>query len=461
MSVGTPQLTTVGVGATALSEERVHSGWVFALLAVTVLGLAGPAFRGGNDISRWCTVWSLVERHTFAIDACPWRDLTEDRVLLARPESPSVKRFYSSKPAFLSALAAGILYPIRAISGVPMQDVVRPTDAVSQIMNFFYFKFPLLLLNVLPFLIFVAYFIRHTAPASGSSGWILFSGVTALLGHQLMGFNGVLNNHCPAAYCVALLVVVLRRSFLDRCGEWRHFLLGGLAAGLAVAFDLGTAPFAIGAVALFFSASAPLAARFVVPPLLAVAGIYALLQFVLLGRLGLAYQDVGTSSYLYPGSYWLSPGGFDQLNATPESRWVYLFNMVLGHHGVFLLTPVAVLPMLYVSQIVFGRTADRRQRYLAAVVAGSFVIGILFYLWNPWARNYGGKTQGLRWLFWTIPLWLSYLPASIGWLRRGRADWLRWLLIPAMIVSLISAYFAWRAPWSDPWVLSIPVLVAQ
>ena len=59
---------------------------------------------------------------------------------------------------------------------------------------------------------------------------------------------------------------------------------------------------------------------------------------------------------------------------------------------------------------------------------------LAFYDWNPKARNYGGSTQGLRWLFWLIPMWLLCLPAGLatgqegvgrvglGW-RRSRCRW--------------------------------------
>ncbi len=49
-----------------------------ALIVITVataqaLGLAlkAPTHLGPNDISRWSTVWSLLERGTYAIDGCP------------------------------------------------------------------------------------------------------------------------------------------------------------------------------------------------------------------------------------------------------------------------------------------------------------------------------------------------------------------------------------------------------
>ena len=69
-----------------------------------------PTQMGANDISRWCTVWSLLERGTYVIDDCPWQIETQDKVLRepkgASGSSPG-KHFYSSKPALLPTLIAG------------------------------------------------------------------------------------------------------------------------------------------------------------------------------------------------------------------------------------------------------------------------------------------------------------------------------------------------------------------
>ena len=43
--------------------------------------LRQPSQMGANDISRWCTVWSLLERGTYVIDDCPWQIETQDKVL--------------------------------------------------------------------------------------------------------------------------------------------------------------------------------------------------------------------------------------------------------------------------------------------------------------------------------------------------------------------------------------------
>src|SRR5262249_17629856 len=42
--------------------------------------LRQPVFMTANDISRWCTVWSLLERGTYVIDECPWHVDTQDKI---------------------------------------------------------------------------------------------------------------------------------------------------------------------------------------------------------------------------------------------------------------------------------------------------------------------------------------------------------------------------------------------
>ena len=70
---------------------------------------------------------------------------------------------------------------------------------------------------------------------------------------------------------------------------------------------------------------------------------------------------------------------------------------------------------------------------------------------NPKARNYGGSTQGLRWLFWLIPFWLLLLPKGV---EGGQSrSWTRGLTLLALAISVISVGYAMRNPWSHPWIL--------
>ena len=85
-----------------------------------------------NDISRWCTVWSLLERGTYAIDECPWQIETQDKVQRppkmpdggAGPASAGASTSIRASPPLISTVIAGMLYPARRLIGVPLDRVV-------------------------------------------------------------------------------------------------------------------------------------------------------------------------------------------------------------------------------------------------------------------------------------------------------------------------------------------------
>ena len=64
-------------------------------------------------------------------------------------------------------------------------------------------------------------------------------------------------------------------------------------------------------------------------------------------------------------------------------------------------------------------------------------------------NNYGGVTQGFRWLFWLIPMWLLFLPEGVQPLSRRRST--RVICYAALAVSMLSIGDALRKPWSDSW----------
>jgi hypothetical protein len=93
----------------------------------------------------------------------------------------------------------------------------------------------------------------------------------------------------------------------------------------------------------------------------------------------------------------------------------------------------------------------RPMRALATLTLVLTVVLFAFYTWNPKARNYGGSTQGLRWLFWLFPLWLVFLPRGV---EAGETRiWVRRLSLVALFVSVFSVGYALRGPWSHPWIL--------
>ena len=65
-----------------------------------------PTQMGANDISRWCTVWSLLERGTYAIDDCPWQSQTQDKVFKVDPFARAVDGERARQALLLEQAAA-------------------------------------------------------------------------------------------------------------------------------------------------------------------------------------------------------------------------------------------------------------------------------------------------------------------------------------------------------------------
>ena len=152
--------------------------------------------------------------------------------------------------------------------------------------------------------------------------------------------------------------------------------------------------------------------------------------------------------YDYQGSYWL-PGNVRGVDRGETSRWVYAFHVLVGHHGVFSLTPVWILSL--VGMVLWIRRGETTVRWFAAMVLLLTVVCLAFYLARPLSdRNYGGVASGFRWVFWCTPLWLlTLLPAAdaLSQSRRGRT--LAWILLA---ISTISTSYALLNPWSHPWL---------
>ena len=112
---------------TALAENTALRWSIYWLLIVASAGvmtsrimqvrsssLKDPSpFLSANDRSRWCTIRSLVERGTYAIDDIIFKpDGTRDRRwhtidLVKHRSSYGGEHYFSSKPTLLPTLLAG------------------------------------------------------------------------------------------------------------------------------------------------------------------------------------------------------------------------------------------------------------------------------------------------------------------------------------------------------------------
>ena len=174
-----------------------------------------------------------------------------------------VKHFYSSKPALLPTLIAGILYPARQLTGVPLDRVVlqerapretqkpdpdapgkvkgvleTPKDPVKWPVYIFYFKPILILLNVIPFWAFLVLFARLLDDYAANDWVWFFSLAAAAFGTYLLPFTQTLNNHTVAAFSVFFALYQFVRIWDQRqLSGWR-FAVAGFFAAFAAANEL-------------------------------------------------------------------------------------------------------------------------------------------------------------------------------------------------------------------------------
>jgi hypothetical protein len=76
---------------------------------------------------------------------------------------------------------------------------------------------------------------------------------------------------------------------------------------------------------------------------------------------------------------------------------------------------------------------------------------ISFYIIRT--HNYGGWTNGPRWLMWLTPLWLlCMLPVAD---RLGTRRWGRVLALLLLALSVMSASYQLWNPWRHPWIYNL------
>ncbi|MEO2042701.1 MAG: glycosyltransferase family 2 protein [Pirellulales bacterium] len=432
-------------------------------------GLFRP-FLSANDRSRWLTIRSLAERGTFAIEdlaAEPGWD-TIDAVV--HPDKNGKLHLYSSKPPLLSVLLAGPYWLLVQATGWTLGD--HP---------FLLGRFMLVLYGLVPLGVTILASCSCIELIGTTDRGKIWSAATIAFGTLLTTFAVALTNHSFAAACTAISLYCVLVVTKTQGRSWFLFAAAGLTAGLAAAFDLPALAWTmtvIGILAAFDwrqTACATLPAVLIV--LVAALGTnvlahgsawppYAFRTAPTPSEISIKRNEIQTPvnqwnpenwydyRFKMPNgrvveSYWRSPGGIDR-GETSITR--YAFHAIIGHHGIFSLTPVwlLVLPGLI---FMLRRPGHGWQILSVAIIAVSVTV-ILFYLTRqPWDRNYGGSTSGFRWVFWLAPIWISSLTPAADRMAASRTGYSVLLLLLGLSVLSVAAP-TWN-PWTHPWLYQL------
>jgi len=410
---------------------REHCGAVNIVTLVVVGLILGALLRlqpisGANDRSRWSTVWSLNSGNGYVIDETPY------------PTIDKVRRnghFYSSKPALLPTLIAGVVWIIRMSTGMML-----PADEAIIV------RFTLILINIVPLAGFVLLYARLLRRMGYEQHTLLFCVCTAAFGTYLTAYSVTLNNHTVAAYAVFFALYCFIRILYEDQRHWKYFFFCGLSSAWAVANEM-VAMLLATILMVWLGRKFPRETlSFFLPPAILVGVAFLITTYLSTGGLVPYYLYFDTPLYKYEGSYWSNPQGIDAAN---DPKWLYLFNFVLGHHGILSLTPVFMLSF-------YGFFVKSRLQGIQNLGWILTLTMILFYTFKT--NNYGGHCQGPRWLFWLIPFWLITLAPVVERYLSSRPR--RLFTYGLFLVSLLSVGFALSGnrafsepgPWSSAWL---------
>ncbi len=225
--------------------------WILILCSVTVV--AGRAltvhsqtargdspFFSANDRSRWCTIRALGDEGVYEIDDVIKRGQSIDWDTIDKVQHVGADgelHFYSSKPALLPTIMAGVYKVIKILTG---KDLANHPNFVVPLM--------MLLVSVLPwavYLFFLAKLINSIPVRDWTRYYIL---ACAGFGTFLSTFTNTLSNHLPAAISVMIALYFVseiwrRETRVRENSDGKqvaglYYLLCGLFAAFAAANEL-------------------------------------------------------------------------------------------------------------------------------------------------------------------------------------------------------------------------------
>ena len=406
---------------------------VFSAVSIASI-LNSKPLRSANDRSRWCTVWALVERGTYQIDEID-----------AHPEWHTIDKvqhdghLYSSKPPLFPTLVSGVYWGLRQITG---WSVFRHKLEVTRTI--------LLVVNFLPLLIWLLLLIRIAERHAREPATRYITVAAAAFGTLLTAFQTTLNNHSLGAVSLAMCLYSMSRILSDDRTDARYFALSGFFAALTCTFELPAALFGILSFLLLARHDFRRTLQAYVPAALIPLAAFFVTNWIATGGWKPFYMYYGTEKYRYVidgvPSYWMSPQGLDQ---NQESPWTYFLHCVIGHHGIFSLSPIFLLSAAGTIIALTNRQRRLRPLILTGGVLSCAILG--FYLSRTQNYNYGGNSAGLRWMFWLTPFWILALIPALDHL------WNRWKKTTALLfaVSVFSVGMALPNPWQHPWLYSV------
>ncbi len=199
-------------------------------------------FLSANDISRWCTIRSLVDHGTYVIDPVIFNSHTgqHDHPLwhtidkVRHRSHDGREHFYSSKPPLLPTMLAAEYWVIQKLTGATLWG------------NPFYVgRLMLITSNVLPMVLYFVLMMRLVERYGRTDWGRTFVMACVTWGTFLTTFSVTLNNHLPAAISATIAISATLAIWYDGKKEWWLFALAGVFSAFTAANELPALSFLV------------------------------------------------------------------------------------------------------------------------------------------------------------------------------------------------------------------------
>ncbi len=328
---------------------------IYFLLAIYLLPLFPSNEGSANDLTRWATAASLVEKNSFEIS---WaKELVDTEFIDVTKTSDG--KIYSNKAPGIALLSAPFYAVTKVIIGKPTKENVRTSWFVLR-----------LLLGSMPLLLLAVWLYGNEVDAY-SLGVLLFA--TPLFPYSLLYYSHVIV--AVLVYLAFRLIYDTRRVFPERC------FTAGFLCGFSLLCEFSAIiPLIIFGIGLNFTEPIERIRRVVfyiagIAPFIFIFAVYNQLVF------GSPFAFISHYELTYP-----------TLSA------LYQF-LVRPSHGLFVFSPVLIFSVF----TFFDSTESglKRHRVKIATIILTFISVMGF------AEKYGGETIGARHLIIIIPLMLD------------------------------------------------------
>jgi hypothetical protein len=381
----------------------VCSLMMVASLFLVIWNLQEGSLENANTGSRYATIEALVDHGTYWID--------DTRYVGTIDKYKVGEHYISSKPPMLSTLAAGVYWTYRSITDKSIRkwegDVVRLVSLAT---------------GGLCHVIFLIFFYRLCVLLLKREVAILIAMAGACFAYLGVAYATAINNHSPAAalgVCGLYFACAIRHGSEQKLWHWP---VTGFVLGLLPTIDLSSLAISavIGLYLLVHDWKKTLI--WVVPAALPPLLVHFALSYQISGSFRPFYLNSEIKQF--KGFHFRNPGDIDGLR---EPKHIYAFNVLLGHHGLFSMTPLYLFGLWELVRSLWRRQWLRES--LLSLAALCAFLG--FYIFR--SRNYGGWCVGMRWLVPVMPLLLLYFGLWIDRVRLTRVVWAA--LLPAFLIS--------------------------